>query len=54
MVTETTLEVIDINLYTHVKKPEDYIPNFTRVLAATRFAETAVTIYFFNFYYFGF
>jgi hypothetical protein len=39
---ETTLEVIDINLYKHVKKPKDYIPNFTRVLSATRFAKSAV------------
>jgi hypothetical protein len=40
---ETTLELIDIGLYSNVKKPEDYIPNFTRVLAATRFAKSAVS-----------
>lgn len=38
---ETTLEVIDIRLYENVKDPKDYIPNFVRVLAATRFAKTA-------------
>jgi hypothetical protein len=43
---ETTLEVIDIRLYKHVKSSEEYIPNFTRVLAATRFAKTAVKIKF--------
>jgi hypothetical protein len=44
LVTETTLEVIDINLYSHVKPAEEYIPNFTRVLAATRFSKSAVNI----------
>ncbi len=38
---ETTIEVIDIKEYKHVKPPEQYIPNFMRVLAATRFAKTS-------------
>jgi hypothetical protein len=42
MITETTLEVIDINLYKkYVKKEQEYIPNFMRVLAATRAARSA-------------
>jgi len=39
---ETTLEVIDISLYSKVKQAEDYIPNFLRVMSATRFSKTAV------------
>ena len=43
MVTETTLEVIDVSIYHgNVKKAEDYIPNFMRVIAATRFAKSGV------------
>jgi hypothetical protein len=41
MVTETTLEIIDINLYSHVKKSETYIPNFMRVNSATFFSKSA-------------
>lgn len=41
MITETTLEVIDIRQYDYVKKEEDYIPNFLRVMAATRLSKTA-------------
>lgn len=41
MVTETTLEVIDINLYESVKKEENYIPNFMRVNSATFFSKNA-------------
>jgi hypothetical protein len=45
MVTETTLDVIDVSLYNgNVKQSKDYIPNFMRVLAATRFAKSAVII----------
>jgi hypothetical protein len=40
MVTETTLEVIDINLYKSVKEEEKYIPNFMRVNSATFFSST--------------
>ncbi len=39
---ETTLEVIDINLYQNIKPAEEYIPNFIRIMAATRFAKSAV------------
>lgn len=39
LITETTLEVIDINKYSNVKGAESYIPNFLRVLSATRFAK---------------
>ena len=38
LVTETTLGKIDIKRYSHTKKAKDYIPNFLRVLSATRFA----------------
>jgi hypothetical protein len=41
MVTETTLEVIDINLYNSVKEEDKYIPNFMRVNSATFFSSTA-------------
>jgi hypothetical protein len=41
MVTETTLEIVDINLYNYVKKADDYIPNFMRVNSATFFSRTA-------------
>jgi hypothetical protein len=39
LITETTLEVIDIKKYEKVKGAEDYIPNFLRVLSASRFAK---------------
>lgn len=42
LIMETTLEVIDIKLYNSVKSPEQYIPNFMRVMAATRFSKTGV------------
>jgi hypothetical protein len=42
VVTETTLEVIDIELWKHVKPAKEYIPNFMRVMAATRYARSAV------------
>jgi hypothetical protein len=45
LVMETTLEVIDIKLYKNVKSAQDYIPNFTRVISATRFAKTAVIFF---------
>ncbi len=41
MVTETTLEVIDINLYKNVKEEAKYIPNFMRVNSASFFSKTA-------------
>lgn len=41
LVTETTLEVIDINLYDSVKKANKYIPNFMRVNSATFFSMSA-------------
>lgn len=41
VVTETTLEIIDIEHYKNVKSPKEYIPNFLRVLYATRFARNA-------------
>lgn len=42
LIMETTLEVININLYDSVKPVDQYIPNFMRVLAATRFSKTGV------------
>lgn len=41
VVTETTIEVIDVNLYKFMKNSEQYIPNYLRVIAATRFAKSA-------------
>ena len=41
MVTETTLEIIDINLYSKVKDISTYLPNFMRVNSATFFSKTA-------------
>lgn len=38
VVTETTLELIDIRNYVNVKPSDHYIPNFMRVLSASRFA----------------
>jgi len=42
VITETTLEVIDINHYKHVKPSNTYIPNYMRVLSASRFAKSAL------------
>ncbi len=39
--TETTLELIDIRAYKHVNPADKYIPNFMRVLSASRFAKSA-------------
>lgn len=41
VVTETTIEVIDINLYSNVKHSDTYLPNYMRVLSATRFSKSA-------------
>ena len=41
VITETTLEVIDIRKYDYVKKEENYVPNFLRVMAASRLAKSA-------------
>ena len=41
LITETTLEVVDIKQYDNVKKEEYYIPNFLRVMAATRVSQSA-------------
>lgn len=41
LITETTLEVIDIEQYSKVKKADKYIPNFLRVLSASRFSKNA-------------
>ena len=41
MVTETTLEVIDINLYNSAKKEDTFIPNSFRINSATFFSRTA-------------
>lgn len=41
LITETTLEVIDIEKYKNVKSSENYIPNFLRVLSASRFSKNA-------------
>jgi hypothetical protein len=40
-VSETTLEIIDVNLYDYVKPADSYIPNFMRVNSATYFSKTA-------------
>lgn len=45
LIMETTLEIINIKLYDSVKGPDAYIPNFMRVLAATRFSKTGVFIF---------
>jgi len=37
---ETTIDVVDVSEFKYVKKAENYIPNFMRVIAATRFAKT--------------
>lgn len=41
VITETTIEVVDINLYSFMKTSKTYLPNYMRVLAASRFAKTA-------------
>lgn len=41
MITETTLEVIDVNLYKAARNEENYIPNFLRVKAASEYSKTA-------------
>lgn len=41
MVTETTLEVIDVNLYKKAKSSEFYIPNFLRVNSATIYSRSS-------------
>ena len=42
MVTETTLEVIDMNAYKKVKGSSLFIPNFMRINAATFFSNSGV------------
>lgn len=39
-ITETTLEILDINAYSHIKPVNLYFPNYIRVLTASRFAKT--------------
>jgi len=41
VITETTLEIIDIYQYRYVKPSDQYIPNFMRVLSSSRFAKSA-------------
>jgi hypothetical protein len=41
MVTETTLDVIDVSLYDYIKEVNTYIPNFMRVNSATFFSKSA-------------
>jgi len=38
---ETTIDVVDVNEFKYVKEADKYIPNFMRVLAATRFAKSS-------------
>lgn len=45
-VTETTLEVIDMNAYKKVKSEREFIPNFLRINAATLFSNTGVIVLF--------
>lgn len=40
MVTETTITIVNVNLYEKAKSSELYYPNFMRVLCATRFSKT--------------
>lgn len=42
MVTETTLEVIDMNAYKKVKTSNNFIPNFMRINAASLFSNSGV------------
>lgn len=41
VITETTIVLIDISHYKQVKPSDKYIPNYMRVLAASRFAKSA-------------
>jgi len=41
MVTETTLDIIDMTLYDSIKDVSRYIPNFMRVNSATFFSKSA-------------
>jgi hypothetical protein len=41
VITETTIEIIDVTHYKHVKTSDKFIPNFMRVLVASRFAKSA-------------
>jgi len=45
MVTETTLDVIDMNVYKKVKSAASYIPNFMRINAASLFSNSGVFKY---------
>jgi hypothetical protein len=38
---ETTLEILDESIYNNVVKPQNYIPDFFRVVVANRLANTA-------------
>jgi len=38
---ETTIDVVDVSEFKYVKSADKYIPNFMRVLAATRFAKSS-------------
>lgn len=40
LILETTIEIIDADKFRYVKPPEKFIPNFLRVLYATRFSRT--------------
>ncbi len=42
MITETTLDVIDMNGYKRVKNSDSYIPNFMRINAASLFSNSGV------------
>ena len=41
MITETTLDVIDVSLFDNVQPITKYIPNFLRVNSASRLSTTA-------------
>lgn len=45
VVTETTLDVVDMNLFKNVKKEDEYIPDFMRINSATFFSKSAVLLY---------
>jgi len=40
MVTETTLDVIDVSLFENVNSADNYIPNFLRVMSSSMLAKT--------------
>jgi hypothetical protein len=43
VITETTIDVVDVNVYKqNIKDENNYIPSFMRVMAATRAAKSAV------------